>query len=395
MKQVTFFLILTIAPFWCASFLTGFSQEKTDTTIINVGKKRIIIVERKNTSQIDEPDVADSPPDTTAYLDEPTSSSKRKRYRKEIDINIENDAVSPPGSPRDGQFYGNFYGELIEKLRKIYDELEQQIRQTEDAITKEALREVQEDIHEQMDELREEAEERHERFNTPPRRHGGHPHGHKPRHPDTFYEPHHHNKTDLTFGGFSLGLNNLLINGSFDYPASYQNLELRTGKSIHVRLAPIGVHFPLGNRFNIQSDISFDWNNYRFLNDVSLKSNSNYLTVIVDSISLTKNKLVTTWLGVPVMFGWESPKIRHSNNRLRVGLGWYTGYLLSAYTKQVSKEQGTVKNRENFGINRVAYGPKVRIGYGFLNLYAQYMLSHFLLKEPSNNINFGIEFVGF
>ncbi|MCZ2355508.1 MAG: PorT family protein [Bacteroidia bacterium] len=355
----TSFYVALLCLFGVANYPKGFSQKKEtkDTTIVNVGKKRIIIVNKSNLEDADEPE--DSGTDSTA-----------ERFNYKVMVS-------------------DVYSGLIEDLQQANSELEEQIQQSNNPAVQDALRKAQKKIQQQIEKLQEKNTTQSNNDKS----------GKKSTDDDdeSDYHENHPKKQrpEIVIGGISLGLNMLLFNNSFDYPESYKDMELRTGKSIHVRLSPVGLHLPLGRGFNFQTDCSFDWNNYRFVNNIRLKSMDNRLLIFPDSTSLVKNKLVATWVGLPVMFGWESNKGKDGGNRFRIGIGWYTGYLISAYTKQVTKENGTIKNRENFGINRIAYGPKFRIGYGLFNIYAQYMLSNFLLKESSNNINFGIDFTGF
>jgi hypothetical protein len=114
----------------------------------------------------------------------------------------------------------------------------------------------------------------------------------------------------------------------------------------------------------------------------------------MDNISVEKNKLVVSYLTVPLLFEVQNNSDRKINS-FHFTAGVLMGLRLGSHTKTVYEEQnkqydivdpetGTVvgsgmspkddteKEYSNFNINPFKVDAMVRIGWGYINLFAKY-----------------------
>ena len=180
------------------------------------------------------------------------------------------------------------------------------------------------------------------------------------------------------WAGFELGVNGYVNNnGEFDLPEDYDFLDLRMGKSINVKLNFWEQNFNvISNKLGFTTGLGFEWVNYRFANDVFLRKEGN--DIINNSImGQTKSKMVVNYLNLPLMLEYQTN--RHSNsNSFHIGVGIQTGLRIGAHTKRVYQDDGRNKKDKDPGdyhINPFKYDAMVRIGWGKLNLHANYSLN--------------------
>ncbi len=169
-----------------------------------------------------------------------------------------------------------------------------------------------------------------------------------------------------------MGFNNLMYNRQLNTAPGYNDLELNNAKSLNVGLGIVNMRVNLIKhwlRFN--AGLLYDINNYRFTTDASLipRIDSVAFKPKESTENISKNKLTTTYLMLPVNFTFTSSK--ESKKAFRMSAGFRVGYRVGAHTKQVvdSKKE---KVRDDFNLNPIKYGVTASIGYSWLNLYADY-----------------------
>jgi hypothetical protein len=125
-------------------------------------------------------------------------------------------------------------------------------------------------------------------------------------------------------------------------------------------------------RFN--AGLLYDINNYRFTSDASLipRIDSVAFRPKETNNNISKNKLTTTYLMLPVNLTFTSSK--ESKKAFRMSAGFRVGYRVGAHTKQVVDNKKE-KTRDDFNLNPIKYGITASIGYSWLNLYADYDMS--------------------
>ncbi|MCO5286601.1 MAG: PorT family protein [Chitinophagaceae bacterium] len=161
-----------------------------------------------------------------------------------------------------------------------------------------------------------------------------------------------------------------------------KDFKLRAGKSSNVNIWLIGQRLNLANhQFNLKYALGFEIFNYRFKSNLSFSEGGfnpydhnqdiAHAFIYTDSVSFSKNKLVTKYLTIPVMLNFRSNP-EYSNRGVNLSAGVSFGYLIGSRTKQKSSERGKQKNRGDFDLERWKFAYVGEIGIGSINLYGTY-----------------------
>lgn len=187
-------------------------------------------------------------------------------------------------------------------------------------------------------------------------------------------------------GGKYIGINimyNGLVSGlgSMNLPSNAQYMT-QTTKSIGVDLNLIdGVLFSSGC-FGIVSGLGLEINNFRFANNISLTRDKDGYTIPDNSytergINLSKSKLTTTYLNVPLLFQFQigrTPYKKESDCWISVGI--VGGIKLQSYTKVMYSHEGRDVKKKEFNNQNIAnfhLGFQASIGfYSGFNVTAKY-----------------------
>jgi hypothetical protein len=189
---------------------------------------------------------------------------------------------------------------------------------------------------------------------------------------------------DGHWGGFDLGINGY-VNGKqeFDLPEAYDFLDLRWEKSINVAINFWEQNFNLiNNQLGLTTGLGLNWNNYRF-------EDRAYITRTSEGISggfypaggernYTKSKLVVSYLTLPLLLEFQTNRFSKKNS-FHIGGGLLTGLKIGSHTKMVyndgSKQKDKYRDSKGFDINPFRFDLMARIGWGKINLYANYSLN--------------------
>ncbi|MCH8331822.1 MAG: PorT family protein [Bacteroidetes bacterium] len=146
--------------------------------------------------------------------------------------------------------------------------------------------------------------------------------------------------------------------------------------------------------------------NRNLFSDVSFIEDTNETLVVPYSSTLyypngfdyIKNKLVTTYLDIPVELRYRT-KPNSKNNSFKIAVGIKAGFLLGSHSKLKSKDQfdeaRVYKVNKIRNLNKFRYGATFRVGYSEFNLIVFYGLSTLFEanKGPGiNPISVGISF---
>ncbi len=110
-----------------------------------------------------------------------------------------------------------------------------------------------------------------------------------------------------------------------------------------------------------------------------IKADSISFTPIPDSLSYKKSKLGLTYLDIPFEFRLKTVK------KFRFSLGFKVGILIDAKTKYKGDRASdhslvNIKERPVTHLEKWRYGPTIRVGYDWFNLFAYYSLSNVFQK---------------
>lgn len=173
-------------------------------------------------------------------------------------------------------------------------------------------------------------------------------------------------RTSAHWSGFGLHYSGMV--GGLDklrLPDAYTDLD-QSVKSIGVTLNLIDVAFPIARRFAIFSGLGFEFNNFRFSNDVGLTQENGRTVVdyryIDEGIRLRKSKLNTGYINIPLMLEVQFGRY----NDFFINAGVIGGLRIVGKTKVKAKDpqlKGTFKEWSNVSLRNFHYGYSVNIGY--------------------------------
>ena len=179
------------------------------------------------------------------------------------------------------------------------------------------------------------------------------------------------------WGGIEIGVNNYLNRyNKMEVPGGYDFMDLKTNKSIGIGLNLYEANINLcKNHFGIVSGLGLTYNNYRFSSNTTLVAKSPVVAAVTDTVrDFSKNKLTVSYLTLPVIFEYNTGKDR----KFHVGAGMIMGVKLGSHLKQVYEVNGSKfkdKNYDDFNLNPFKADATVRIGWGIVNLFANYSLT--------------------
>lgn len=191
-------------------------------------------------------------------------------------------------------------------------------------------------------------------------------------------EHHHSKKFNGHWAGIDLGLNGYVnSDNSLSLKPSQDFLNLNQAKSWNFSLNFAEFNIGLYKKYiGITSGLGLQFNNYRFDSNVKLVGDSSYLTSYIDTIKYNKNKLVVSYLTLPLLLDFQIPLGHH--DRLYITAGVVGALRIGTHTKQVFDINGNEnkeKQREDFHLSPFQYSATARIGFNNLGLFANYSLS--------------------
>ncbi len=198
-----------------------------------------------------------------------------------------------------------------------------------------------------------------------------------------------------TYTNFDIGVNMLQDNTNYNDPAvkSYLNVpaskqnsnlfKLRQSKSININIYPYLKSFralkTAGQKIYITTGIGMQIYNFRYEDNISYTRNPS--TIVMDTLSFSKNKVGIDYLNIPLMFTFKTRlHTNHSNPKkstwLVYGAGITEGYNIASWTKQKSSEKGKVKMHDDFSFSNFNTCVTAEIGIeNILKLYGSYQVT--------------------
>lgn len=191
----------------------------------------------------------------------------------------------------------------------------------------------------------------------------------------------------LTYGGLVDGLGNL------NKPQGAEWMTQGTS-SIGLDLNFIDLTIFSRGCFGIFSGLGLEINNFRFDKNVAIGNDENGYIVPdwsydKSGVALSKTKLTTTYLQVPLMFEFQFGKNRSG----WINFGVVGGFLVDGHTKIKQRDGGTVKRYSGLNLNNFHYGFEASIGYTAFGLRAKYYPQSIFrdgLGPNTQQVNIGI-----
>lgn len=212
------------------------------------------------------------------------------------------------------------------------------------------------------------------------------------------------------WAGFEMGLNGYFnSDNNMSFPKETEYMDLRTSKSwaIHINFFEQNIALSKNKKWGIVTGIGTSWNNYRFSKDTRLNADSSELIGYVDSgISIRKSKLTNWYINVPLIFEFQTNSYQKKNS-FHIAAGMIMGVRVASHTKKyydewnkefeitkynpvtdqyenalypnyenpISPNYSKAKNHDDFYLNPFKWDATVRIGWGFINLFATYSVN--------------------
>jgi opacity protein-like surface antigen len=196
------------------------------------------------------------------------------------------------------------------------------------------------------------------------------------------------------------GISSYTQGGRLNLPAGYEPLEQKYWGShnwtLHVVKQRVNL---IDHKANLMYGIAFDFNRYNFQNDYTMQPNKSAVEFVESTADLTKNRLNATYLTVPLMLNFETNPRRKSQS-FHFNAGVYGGLLLTGRLRQANRDDRKITVDDDFNLNKVRYGLRGEIGFGWVNIYLNYGLNSFFDEEEKGAydlkpINFGITLIPF
>lgn len=134
------------------------------------------------------------------------------------------------------------------------------------------------------------------------------------------------------------------------------------------------------SKFSIHPGIGLGLERYKFSNGKTPTNSQALDSVFMDFSpypNLKKSKLITNYVDIPFEVRF-STRPDDPNRSFKVSLGFKFGVLYDSFTKQKYSEDGEnkkIKDKQNFNLYPIRYGPYLRVGAGNISVYAYYSLS--------------------
>ena len=181
------------------------------------------------------------------------------------------------------------------------------------------------------------------------------------------------------WAGVSIYYNGLIDNlGALSTPSEAPYMSLGA-KSIGVALNPFSVTLIHGKRVGLLTGAGFEFNNFRFDQNVTLKRENGVTgpdwQYQEKGVDLTKSKLFTCYLNIPLLV---EVQIGQRQNFF-INAGMVGGMNIGSHTKVKADSpqfKGTDKNHGSLGLRNFHYGYMLNIGYDCFALSVTYYRSN-------------------
>lgn len=190
------------------------------------------------------------------------------------------------------------------------------------------------------------------------------------------HEHHHAKRMDGTWGGFGIGITNFI---NHDYkvalPAGAEFMDLKVANSLEFNFnfaeKTLGI---IKDYVGITTGLGLQYQNYRFTNDFTLTKTDGGIVAAPVDMDLFKNRLSIWHLNIPLMAEFQIP-VYGENKRIKLAAGVIGGLRIGSRQIQrymVNDEKQKIKIKDDFYLRDFNYGFTARIGYGGVQLFANY-----------------------
>lgn len=196
----------------------------------------------------------------------------------------------------------------------------------------------------------------------------------------------------FVFDHFDLGFSRYLDHGSFTLSPATSFLEFEPAKTSNVGFDFFELKYKSGSSFAFYIAAGLDWNHIRLKQNITIQKDQPELSYVADNVDFSKNRLSSRYLRLPI--GFEFNTLVQKGKYFRVVAGPEFGFLLNGKLKQVSKERGKEKFKDDYNFNPFRYGAHLRLAYQNTGIFAKYYFNDVFAKnqgpEDFKNLSFGL-----
>ena len=153
--------------------------------------------------------------------------------------------------------------------------------------------------------------------------------------------------------------------------------------------------YRFNGNFKIYLAAGLDWTMLRLKKDITMKRNTATLEYEPETgIDFSKNRFSSFYVHVPLGLQFRTNE-NDRGKRFYFVAGPEVSFLANGKVKQVSKENGKQKFRDDYNFERVRLGGTLRIGYGWIGFFGKYYFNDMFDSAPQQglkNVSFGVTF---
>ncbi len=194
---------------------------------------------------------------------------------------------------------------------------------------------------------------------------------------------------------FDLGLSTYTDKGSYTLSPANSYLERETWKSSNFGFEFFQMGYRFNSHFKIYTGAGLDWNHMRLKQNITFQKDQPSLTYVTETIDFKKNRFSSQYLRIPLSFQLRTNDDK-KGDKLNFVFGPEIGFLLNGKVKQVSKENGKDKFKDDYNFNPFRYGAFARLGYGGMGVYVKYYGNDVFADgqgpKDFKNLSFGLMF---
>jgi hypothetical protein len=130
------------------------------------------------------------------------------------------------------------------------------------------------------------------------------------------------------------------------------------------------------NYIALTTGLGFQFNRFMFDNNYNLTPFKDSIQTSLAAVSFSKNMLKASYLTIPLLFQFNTSK--NHDKSFHFAVGGQVGIKLGSRSKQVYYNDGDKKRdifKSDYNLNPFQYGLTARVGYGKVNIFANYNLS--------------------
>ncbi len=179
------------------------------------------------------------------------------------------------------------------------------------------------------------------------------------------------------WAGFELGINSYMdVNKEFNMPEGYGFMKpnpLEKSVSVNLNIFEKNINL-IQNKVGLVTGVGFTWNNYRFTNVKLQATDSSIMnTWAGDQEGMTKSKLTSSWVTVPLILEIQSNR-KNNLNSVHIAGGMQFAYRMGSHSKIIVNGE-KIKEKSAFNMNPYRLEAVARVGWGRVNLFATYSLN--------------------